>query len=115
VITAMVTPFDRDGGVDYDASGALACHLAEHGSTGVLLCGTTGESPTLTHDEKLCLVKSVKAALGGRAKLLVGTGSNNTQQTVELTREITDLGVDGIMTDKVTLLRSVIASRGEWR
>ncbi|NUQ01254.1 MAG: 4-hydroxy-tetrahydrodipicolinate synthase [Armatimonadetes bacterium] len=97
LVTAMVTPFDDDLKVDYDAAAAMANHLVETGSTAVLTCGTTGESPTLTHDEELQLIRVVKEAVGARTKVLAGTGSNSTETARWMTREATALGVDGIM------------------
>ncbi len=97
LITAMVTPFDRDLKVDYDKAAALAQHLVDTGSTGVLACGTTGESPTLTHDEELELIRVVRDAVGGQAKVLAGTGSNSTETALWMTRETDQLGIDGVM------------------
>ncbi|NLZ44957.1 MAG: 4-hydroxy-tetrahydrodipicolinate synthase, partial [Clostridia bacterium] len=97
VLTAMVTPFNEEGGVDYEAAGKLARRLVENGSDGVVVAGTTGESPTLSDEEKLKLFATVVEAIGGRAVVIAGTGSNNTQKSVELTREAEKTGVDGIM------------------
>lgn len=97
LITAMVTPFDDEGRLDLDAAAGLADHLVATGSTGVLVCGTTGESPTLAHDEKISLIQTVKDAVGRRAAVLAGTGNNNTAATVEFTREASELGIDGVM------------------
>ncbi|MBA2437056.1 MAG: dihydrodipicolinate synthase family protein, partial [Acidimicrobiia bacterium] len=77
VVTAMVTPFDDDLGVDYDAAVALARWLADHGSTGLVLAGTTGESPTLTDDEKLELFRSVAEAV--TVPVIAGVGSADTR------------------------------------
>ena len=97
VITAMITPFREDGSLDLDGAKALAGWLVENGSDGVVVAGTTGESPTLSHDEKLALFRGVKEAVGDRAAVIAGTGSNNTEASVGLTREAEACGVDGIM------------------
>ena len=97
VLTAMVTPFDAAGGVDYEEAAALAQHLVAHGSDGLVVAGTTGESATLNTDEKIRLFQTVKAAVGKSAKVLAGTGSNNTAETVVLSREAQYLGVDGLL------------------
>jgi 4-hydroxy-tetrahydrodipicolinate synthase len=96
LITAMVTPFKADGAVDYDRAAALAAKLVSEGSDGLLVTGTTGESPTLTKDEKLQLYRTVKQAAPD-VPVLAGTGSNNTAASVELTRAATEIGVDGIL------------------
>lgn len=97
MLTAMVTPFDPQGGVDLEAAAGLARHLVAQGSDGIVVVGTTGESPTLAHDEKLALYRTVRAAVGASATVVAGTGSNDTAATVTLTREATELGVDGIL------------------
>lgn len=97
VLTAMVTPFASDGSFDAGAARRLAAYLVEHGSDGLVLAGTTGESPTLSHDEKLQLFEAVVAEVGARAKLIAGTGSPNTAETIELTREAAGLGVDACL------------------
>lgn len=97
LLTAMVTPFDSELGVDYDKAANLAEKLYKSGSDGLVVCGTTGESPTLTAEEKLRLIQVVVDAVGGKATVLAGTGSNNTAQSVELTKAVQRLGVDGIM------------------
>jgi 4-hydroxy-tetrahydrodipicolinate synthase len=97
LLTAMVTPFDSELGVDYDKAANLAEKLYKSGSDGLVVCGTTGESPTLTAEEKLRLIQVVVDAVGGKATVLAGTGSNNTAQSVELTEAVQRLGVDGIM------------------
>lgn len=97
LLTAMVTPFDKQGKVDYKQAQALARFLAEKGSTGIVVAGTTGESPTLSHGEKLGLFQAVVEAVGGTAKVIAGTGSNSTAATIGLTREAARLGVDGVM------------------
>ncbi|MGH2736922.1 MAG: dihydrodipicolinate synthase family protein, partial [Actinomycetota bacterium] len=72
VLTAMVTPFNSDGSLNLDGARKLATYLVDHGSDGLVVCGTTGESPTLTHDEKLGLFEAVSAEVGGRAKVIAG-------------------------------------------
>ena len=97
VVTAMVTPFDAAGGVDYDEAANLARHLVAHGSDGLVVAGTTGESATLTADEKIRLFQTVREAVGKTAQVLAGTGSNNTAETIVLSREAEHLGVDGLL------------------
>lgn len=97
VLTAMVTPFNEQGEVDYKAAADLARKLVENGSDGLVVVGTTGESPTLTDQEKLRMFETVVDAVGGKATVIAGTGSNNTKHSVELTREAEKTGVDGIM------------------
>lgn len=97
LVTAMVTPFHENGDVDYEKAAELAIHLVENGSDAVVVAGTTGESPTLSQEEKLELYRTVVSALNGKAKVLAGTGSNNTAQSVQLTKLATECGVDGIM------------------
>ncbi len=96
LITAMVTPFKPDGSVDYDRAAELARKLIDEGSDGLLVTGTTGESPTLTKDEKLQLYRVVKQAAGD-VPVLAGTGNNNTADTIELTKKASETGVDGIL------------------
>ncbi len=97
VLTAMVTPFRADGAVDLELAARLAEHLVSHGSDGLVLCGTTGESPTLSWAEEHQLFAAVRDALGGRAPLLAGSGSNCTAEAVEATRQAADLGADGAL------------------
>ncbi|MBE3573963.1 MAG: 4-hydroxy-tetrahydrodipicolinate synthase [Firmicutes bacterium] len=97
VLTAMVTPFTKDLQVDYEGAARLAQYLTENGSDGLVVAGTTGESPTLTHEEKLKLFSTVVDAVGGKAAVIAGTGSNNTQESVEFTRQAAKTGVDGIL------------------
>lgn len=97
VLTAMVTPFAADGSLDVAAARRLATYLVEHGSDGLVVAGTTGESPTLSHTEKLELFEAVVAEVGSRAKVIAGTGSPNTAETIELTREAAGLGVDACL------------------
>ena len=97
VITAMVTPFNNDGAVDLDQAARLADHLVRHGSDGLVICGTTGESPTLSWSEQKDLFRAVQQAVAGRATLLAGSGSNCTAEAVEATREAAALGADGAL------------------
>ncbi|MEW6243988.1 MAG: 4-hydroxy-tetrahydrodipicolinate synthase [Bacillota bacterium] len=97
VITAMVTPFDNSGRVAYDKAAELADHLAKNGSDGLVVAGTTGESPTLSSDEKIRLATVVRQAVNGRARVFLNTGSNDTAASVDLTEKATAIGLDGIM------------------
>jgi 4-hydroxy-tetrahydrodipicolinate synthase len=94
VITAMATVFDEDGGLDLGASRNLARHLIEHGSNGLVVAGTTGESPTLDDEEKLALLDAVVAEVGEVATVILGSGSNDTRHTVELTKAAAEHGAD---------------------
>jgi 4-hydroxy-tetrahydrodipicolinate synthase len=95
VPTAMVTPFDSDGSLDAAGAGALARWLVDHGSDGLVLAGTTGETPTLTDDEKVALWEAVRAAVD--VPLLAGAGSNDTHHSRELARRAAATGVDGLL------------------
>lgn len=97
VLTAMVTPFSSEGSLNVDAARRLAAYLVEHGSDGLVVCGTTGESPTLDHGEKLALFEAVVDEVGSRAKVIAGTGTYNTAESVELTREAAQRGVDACL------------------
>jgi 4-hydroxy-tetrahydrodipicolinate synthase len=97
VLTAVVTPFTADGSVDYDAFRRLCVHLVEHGSDGLVVAGTTGESPTLADDERLELFAAAVDAVGDRATVIAGTGTYSTAHSVHLTREAHELGVDGFL------------------
>ena len=97
VLTAMVTPFGSDGSLKLSAARDLAVHLVEHGSEGLVVGGTTGESPTLTHDEKLALFEAVIDAVGDRASVIAGTGTYDTAASVQLTKEAAALGVDACL------------------
>ena len=97
LLTAMVTPFDVQGRVDLDEAVRVARHLVAHGNDGVVVAGTTGESPTLSDDEKLALFAAVKAALGDSATVIAGTGGNDTRHAVALTARAQETGVDGIL------------------
>ncbi|RYL92259.1 4-hydroxy-tetrahydrodipicolinate synthase [Sporolactobacillus sp. THM19-2] len=97
LLTAMVTPFDEKGNVSLERTTNLVEHLLKTGSEGIVVAGTTGESPTLTTDEKLRLFEHVVKTVAGRAKVIVGTGGNNTRTSVALSKEAAKLGVDAIM------------------
>ncbi|PAF38427.1 4-hydroxy-tetrahydrodipicolinate synthase [Terribacillus saccharophilus] len=97
VITAMVTPFDNQGQIDFDATTRLLDYLIENGTNAVVVAGTTGESPTLSHEEKLSLFRHVVKTVGGRIPIIAGTGSNNTQASIELTKEAEEIGVDAAL------------------
>ena len=97
VITAMVTPMDRALAVDYDRAAALAKRLVEAGSDGLVVSGTTGEAPTLTDDEKIRLFRTVREAVGPRAKVIAGTGTYDTAHSIHLTREAERAGCDGVL------------------
>lgn len=97
LITAMVTPFNDQMEVDYQRVKELAEHLAATGSQSIVVAGTTGESPTLSVEEKVKLFQTVVHAVKGKAKVIAGSGSNSTKQSIDITREAEAAGVDGIM------------------
>lgn len=97
VLTAMITPFSEDGGVNYAVAEKLAVHLADHGTDTLVICGTTGESPTLTWHEEYELFKVVQKAVSGKAKVIAGTGSNSTKEAIEATQKAAQLGLDGTL------------------
>ncbi|MCD8511643.1 MAG: 4-hydroxy-tetrahydrodipicolinate synthase [Bacillus sp. (in: Bacteria)] len=97
VVTAMVTPFDSKGNVDFQKTTKLLEYLMETGTDAVVVSGTTGESPTLSNEEKLALFKHVVKVVNGRIPVIAGTGSNNTYASVELTRKAEQIGVDSVM------------------
>jgi 4-hydroxy-tetrahydrodipicolinate synthase len=97
VLTAVVTPFGRDGAVDFEHFRELAQHLVESGSDGLVVAGTTGESPNLTDDERLELFRVAVDVLRGRGTVVAGTGTYSTAHSVHLTREAHELGVDGFL------------------
>ncbi len=97
VITAMVTPFAEDRSVDEAAVRKLARHLLDHGSHGLVLAGTTGESPTLDDDEKLALLRAVRDEVGPDVLLICGTGSNDTRQSERLSAAAADNGADAVL------------------
>jgi 4-hydroxy-tetrahydrodipicolinate synthase len=97
LLTAMVTPFAKDGEVDYDAAGQLAAKLVDDGCDGLVVTGTTGETSTLTDEENLSMFKVVLEAVGDRAKVIAGTGTNDTRHSISLSRRAAELGVDGLL------------------
>lgn len=97
ILTAMVTPFDDDLKVDFDGLDRLAHHLLETGSDGLVVAGTTGESPTLSDDEKVAMFEAMVTSLGGRVRVIAGTGSNDTEHSVRLTRRAEAAGVDAVL------------------
>ncbi|GET41857.1 dihydrodipicolinate synthase [Microseira wollei NIES-4236] len=94
-ITAMITPFKEDGSVNYAVAEKLAAYLAENGSDGIVVCGTTGESPSLTWDEEYELFQVVKNAVNGKALVIAGTGSNSTTEAIAATQKAAKIGLDG--------------------
>jgi len=97
VLTAMITPFDATGAVDTQGAWDLARHLLAEGSDGVVVAGTTGESPTLSADEKLMLFRTVVEAVGDRGVVIAGTGTYDTAHSVHLSKEAAKAGVDGLL------------------
>lgn len=98
ILTAMVTPFDAEGGVDHAGAAHLASHLVAHGSEGLVIAGSTGESATLSDQEQLDLIATVVHELaGGPASVVAGTGSNDTRHACELTARAVELGVDAVL------------------
>jgi len=93
----MVTPFDEKGAVDFEQAKRLAHALLDSGSDGVVLSGTTGESPTLTTDEKMRLFSEVKQSVGDKGAIIAGTGTYNTAESIELSQEAEKQGVDGLL------------------
>jgi 4-hydroxy-tetrahydrodipicolinate synthase len=97
ILTAMVTPFDRDGELSEESARRLARHLVDHGSDGIVVAGTTGESPTLSDDEKLRLLDVVLDEVGDDATVIFGSGSNDTAHSVHLTAEGTRHGAHAVL------------------
>lgn len=97
LITAMVTPFDGEGKVDLEETKRLASWLADHGSDGLVVSGSTGEAPTLSDEEKVNLFRAVVEAVGGRAAVIAGTGTYDTSHSIHLTQEAAKAGVDGAL------------------
>ncbi|MGZ4611767.1 MAG: 4-hydroxy-tetrahydrodipicolinate synthase [Kineosporiaceae bacterium] len=97
VLTAMVTPFDATGGLDLDAAQHLATHLVDHGHDGLVLSGTTGESPTTTDAEKEALIRAVVEAVGDRAHVVAGVGTNDTAHSVELAEQAAKAGAQALL------------------
>ena len=97
MVPAMITPFDAAGEVDYERMGEFAERLISRGATGLLVCGTTGESPTIDSASKLKLFSCVKEAAAGRVPVIGNVGNNNTADSVELAKKARELGIDGVM------------------
>jgi len=97
LFTAMVTPFDAEGEVDYEQAKRLATALLDSGSDGLVVTGTTGERSTLTDEEQFKLFAAVKEVVGGRGTLMAGTGGNCTRESLEMTREAERIGVDAVL------------------
>ena len=97
VLTAIVTPFHEDGKIDFDAFQRLALHLVENGSDGIVVAGTTGESPTLSDSERNDLIRAAVEAIGERATVVAGTGTYSTRHSVCLTRDAHELGADAFL------------------
>ncbi|HBV85618.1 MAG TPA: 4-hydroxy-tetrahydrodipicolinate synthase [Desulfosporosinus sp.] len=97
ILTAMVTPMNERLEVDYEEARNLSLHLIEHGNDGIVVAGTTGESPTITTEEKLELFKVVKETVGSRAVVIAGIGSNTTDGSVALAKKAAGVGVDALM------------------
>src|SRR3954470_3608714 len=97
MLTAMATAFHDDGSVDLDGTARIAAHLVDTGNDGVVVSGTTGESPTTTVEEDGEILRAVKDAVGDRAVVIAGVGTNATAHSVELTRQAEKVGVDGVL------------------
>jgi 4-hydroxy-tetrahydrodipicolinate synthase len=97
ILTAMVTPFDADGRVDEEAAVRLMHHLVEHGSDGLVMCGTTGEASTMTDEEHLGVIALAVGEMKGRCTVVAGVGSNDTRHAVHLTERATELGADALL------------------
>jgi 4-hydroxy-tetrahydrodipicolinate synthase len=97
LLTAMVTPFSEDGKVDYQQAAELAVKLVDDGCDGLVVTGTTGETSTLTDEENVGMFRAVKEAVGGRAAIIAGTGTNDTAHSVHLSKQAAEVGVDGLL------------------
>jgi 4-hydroxy-tetrahydrodipicolinate synthase len=97
IVTAVITPFAADGSVDHDELRRILRHLEQHGSSGVVIAGTTGECPTLSDDEKLACLRTAIDEVGGRLSVLAGTGTNDTRHSIALTRAAVEAGADGVL------------------
>jgi 4-hydroxy-tetrahydrodipicolinate synthase len=98
ILTAMVTPFDADGSIDEDTAVALMHHLAEHGSDGLVICGTTGEASTLNDEEHLGFIRlAVEEMKGTGTTIVAGVGSNDTRHAIEMTERATEIGADALL------------------
>jgi 4-hydroxy-tetrahydrodipicolinate synthase len=97
VLTPMITPFDARGAIDEEAVVRLVNHLLDHGSDGIVVCGTTGEAATMSDDEQWRMIELVIREVDGRGTVIAGVGSNNTRHAVHLTERATELGADGLL------------------
>jgi len=97
VLTAMITPFKEDGSVNYAVAEQLAVHLADRGTDSLVVCGTTGESPTMSWDEEYELFQVVQKAVAGKALVIAGAGSNSTKEAIVATQKAAKLGLDGCL------------------
>ncbi len=97
IVTAMVTPFDHKGNIDFEKTTQLVDYLLENGTDSLVVVGTTGESATLTTEEKVALFRHVVSVVNGRVPVIAGTGSNNTQASIELTKKAEEAGVDAVL------------------
>jgi 4-hydroxy-tetrahydrodipicolinate synthase len=97
IVTAMVTPFDSKGNIDFAKTTSLVNYLLENGTDSLVIAGTTGESPTLTTEEKVALFRHVVSVVNGRVPVIAGTGTNNTRASIELTKKAEEIGVDAVM------------------
>jgi 4-hydroxy-tetrahydrodipicolinate synthase len=97
ILTAMVTPFDADGNVDEDAAVSLMHHLIEHGSDGLVICGTTGEASTLDDEEHLGMIRLAVEEMGDECTIVAGVGSNDTRHAINLTERATEIGPDALL------------------
>ncbi|MBA2870860.1 4-hydroxy-tetrahydrodipicolinate synthase [Anoxybacillus calidus] len=97
VVTAMVTPFDSKGNIDFAKTTQLVNYLIDNGTDSLVVAGTTGESPTLTTEEKVALFRHVVSVVNGRVPVIAGTGSNNTHASIDLTKKAEEAGVDAVM------------------
>ena len=97
VITAMATPFTPDGALDADRAAEFARYLVAHGSDGLVVCGSTGESPVLSFDEKRTLIEAVAGAVGDQVDIIAGTGTYDTRASIELSRMAVEAGADGLL------------------
>src|SRR4029079_173948 len=97
LLTAMATAFHDDGSIDLEGTARIAVHLVDHGNDGVVVSGTTGESPTTSVAEDGQILAAVKDAVGDRATVVAGVGTNSTAHSVELTQQAAKIGVDAVL------------------
>lgn len=97
VSTAMITPFDNKGNVDFQKLSTLIDYLLKNGTDSLVVAGTTGESPTLSTEEKIALFEYTVKEVNGRVPVIAGTGSNNTKDSIKLTKKAEEAGVDAVM------------------